>query len=84
MATIVERRVEPSLLTVGDAAALLHVHTNTVRRWEAHGLIQAWRVGPRHDRRFLRSDVERLLESARATNGSFRPVIEIDSRQETV
>ncbi|MFH1140690.1 MAG: hypothetical protein V1724_03235 [Chloroflexota bacterium] len=27
MATIVERRVEPSLLTVRDAAVLLHVHT---------------------------------------------------------
>lgn len=78
MATIIERRVEPSLLTVGDAAALLHIHTNTVRRWEAQGLIQAWRVGPRHDRRFLRSDVERLLESG----DSSQPVIEIDSRRE--
>ncbi len=79
MATIMERRMEPSLLTVGDVAALLHVHTNTVRRWEDQGLIQAWRVGPRHDRRFLRSDVERLLESG----GSSQPVVEMDSRRET-
>ncbi len=77
MATIVERRMEPSLLTVGDAAALLHVHTNTVRRWEGQGLIQAWRVGPRHDRRFLRSDVERLLEAG----GSSQPVGETEPKQ---
>ena len=64
MVTYVERKAGDGLLTVGDAAALLHVHTNTVRRWEAQGLIQAWRVGPRHDRRFLRSDVERLLEAS--------------------
>ena len=64
MATYAERGIEPTLLTVGDAATLLHVHPNTLRRWEAQGLLSAWRVGPRHDRRFLRSDVERFLEEA--------------------
>ena len=67
MATVVQRGIETSLLTVGNVAALLHVHTNTVRRWEAQGLIQARRVGPRHDRRFQRSDVEHLL----AAHGSW-------------
>ncbi len=54
--------VNGPMLTVGEAAELLHVHPNTLRRWEAMGMIQAWRVGPRQDRRFVRLEVERLLE----------------------
>lgn len=50
-----------ALLTVREAAELLHVHTNTVRRWAAQGMLRELRVGPRHDRRFYRSDLERLL-----------------------
>ena len=51
-----------AILTVGEAAELLHVHPNTLRRWEAMGMVQARRVGPRQDRRFLREDIVRLLE----------------------
>lgn len=55
--------LKSSLLTVGQAAALLHVHPNTLRRWEAMGLVRAYRVGPRHDRRFSRVEVEQMLGS---------------------
>ncbi len=55
---------QPSeLLTVGQAARSLGVHPNTVRKWSNQGLLQPYRVGPRGDRRFRRSDVERLLEA---------------------
>ena len=50
------------LLTVGQAARSLNVHPNTVRRWSRQGLLNCYRVGPRGDRRFRRTDVERLLE----------------------
>jgi len=63
MTTSTGSRVEPSLVTVGVAAELLHVHPNTVRRWESLGLIMARRVGPRQDRRFLLSEVLELLQS---------------------
>jgi excisionase family DNA binding protein len=53
------------LLTVGEVADMLSTHPNTIRRWEADGLIQAWRVGPRRDRRFLRSEVLHLLQGQR-------------------
>jgi excisionase family DNA binding protein len=51
----------PSLLTVKEAARLLHVHPNTVRRWHDIGLLSAYRVGPRGDRRFRLEDIERFL-----------------------
>lgn len=52
-----------SLLKVGDVARILNIHPNTVRRWEKQDLIQAWRVGPRGDRRFAESDVISLLKN---------------------
>ncbi len=63
MTVLASTNVEASLLTVGQAARLLHVHPNTLRRWEAAGLLRARRLGPRRDRRFVRSEVERLLEA---------------------
>jgi excisionase family DNA binding protein len=53
------------LLTVSEVADMLSIHPNTIRRWEAGGLIQAWRVGPRRDRRFRRSEVLHLLQGQR-------------------
>ena len=51
------------LLKVGQVAARLNVHPNTVRRWAEQGLLTARRIGMRGDRRFDRSDVERLLQN---------------------
>ena len=54
--------LESELLSVGQAARSLGVHPNTVRKWSKEGLLKSYRIGPRGDRRFRRSDVERLLE----------------------
>ncbi len=51
------------LLTVGQAARFLRVHPNTIRKWSEQGLLKPYRVGPRRDRRFRRSEVERLLKT---------------------
>ena len=45
------------LLAVGEAASILNVHPNTLRRWAQAGLLASWRVGPRRDRRFQLADV---------------------------
>lgn len=49
-------------LTTADVARLLNVHTNTVRRWSDRGVLRAYRIGPRHDRRFRRTDVDIFVE----------------------
>ena len=56
----------PELLTVAEVAAWLKVHPNTVRRWAQKGLINSYRIGPRRDRRFDRTEVEQLLISGLA------------------
>ncbi|MBU2534716.1 MAG: helix-turn-helix domain-containing protein [Chloroflexota bacterium] len=50
-----------STLTVTEAARLLHIHVNTVRRWSNLGIIKSYRIGPRLDRRFWKEDITALL-----------------------
>jgi excisionase family DNA binding protein len=49
------------MLTVRQVARILNVHINTVRRWDGKGVLKAYRVGPRGDRRFSREDVDIFL-----------------------
>jgi excisionase family DNA binding protein len=50
-----------SMLTTGEACRLLNVHSNTLRRWAATGMIKAYRMGPATHRRYRREDVAALL-----------------------
>jgi excisionase family DNA binding protein len=50
-----------SMLTVQEVSQLLHVHSNTLRRWTDQGILKAYRIGPRRDRRFKAEDVALLL-----------------------
>jgi len=49
------------MLTARQVAQMLNVHINTVRRWDVRGVLKAYRVGPRGDRRFSREDVALFL-----------------------
>ena len=49
------------MLTVREVSRLLHVHSNTLRRWSDQGIIKAYRIGPRGDRRFRAEDIAVLL-----------------------
>ena len=54
-----------TMLTTGEVALLFGVHASTVRKWSEQGIIKAYRIGPRADRRFRRDDVAILfLEKA--------------------
>ena len=60
------------MLTVREVARLLHVHTNTLRRWSDKGRIVAYRINPRGDRRFKRQDIERFLAQFNQARDSAR------------
>ena len=49
------------MLTVREVARLLHIHVNTVRRWSDQGIIRAYRITRRGDRRFRREDIACFL-----------------------
>ena len=49
------------MLTVREVARLLHVHPNTLRRWSNQGIIRAYRITARGDRRFKRDEIARFL-----------------------
>jgi excisionase family DNA binding protein len=50
-----------ALLTTTEAAELLNIHVNTVRRWSNKGILETYRIGSRGDRRLRRGDVDKLL-----------------------
>jgi len=50
-----------NMLTVREVSQILHVHSNTLRRWSDLGLIKAYRIGPRGDRRFKQEDITLML-----------------------
>lgn len=49
------------LMTTHEVAKMLHIHVNTVRRWDKRGILKAIRVGSRRDRRFKLSDIEAII-----------------------
>jgi excisionase family DNA binding protein len=52
-----------NLLTVGQVSKILHIHPNTVRRWSNSGILTAYRISKRGDRRFKKEEVTLLFES---------------------
>ena len=54
-------RSRSTMLTISDVADLLNVNRNTVRRWTNKGILKAYRIGPRGDRRFLQEDIAHFL-----------------------
>jgi excisionase family DNA binding protein len=57
------RKRNSRMLTTSEVAHLLHVHPNTVRHWANKGLLPAYRLGTRGDRRFKRKEVEAFIKS---------------------
>jgi len=56
------------MLTTSEAAHLVGVRPNTVRRWSNKGILKAYRISPRGDRRFRREDIDSFLKEAETGN----------------
>ncbi len=51
----------PKLLTIRQAAEILNVHVETLRRWDKAGKLKAVRVNERGDRRYDPKDLENII-----------------------
>ncbi len=49
------------MLTPKEVAHLIHIHTNTLRRWSEQGKIKTFRINDRGDRRYARKDIADFL-----------------------
>ena len=58
---MMKNNLTDNMLTVREVSQILHVHSNTLRRWSDLGLIKAYRIGPRGDRRFKQEDITLML-----------------------
>jgi len=65
--------MEP-MMTVREVARLLNIHSNTVRRWSDRGIIRAYRITHRGDRRFRREDIAHFLAELSVQRGDERKV----------
>jgi len=64
------RKHTTAMLTASEVAQLLNVHINTVRRWSNRGIIRAYRIGPRGDRRFRKEDITGFLCELKVNQGN--------------
>jgi putative hydrolase of the HAD superfamily len=61
--------LDSSLLTIAQAAKLLNVHPDTLRRWERQKKLTSIRVGPRRDRRYRNEDLLAIVSQASIIQG---------------
>ncbi len=61
-----------TLLTTREAAKLLGVHRNTICRLNNRGVLKAYRIGDRGDRRFFQVEVEALRKRKMAAKARRR------------
>lgn len=65
--------LEPNAyLTINEVSKLLKVHPNTLRNWDANGVLVATRIGIKKVRRYRKSDIDRFITKSneeRSQNG---------------
>lgn len=51
----------PKLLTIRQAAEVLNVHVEMLRRWDKAGKLKSIRVNQRGDRRYKPEEIEKIV-----------------------
>lgn len=54
-----------SLVSITEAASILGVHPNTLRRWDDLGLLKSVRMGERGDRKYRKEDLKIQIQKGR-------------------
>lgn len=54
---------KPKLLRIKEAAEMLGINPETLRRWDNQGRLQAVRMGKRKDRRYKLEDLQKIIET---------------------
>lgn len=54
---------EAKLITIREAAELLGVHPETLRRWDNEGKLRAVRIGEFGHRKYNKEEIEKLLKN---------------------
>ena len=53
----------PELLTLKEACEILKCHPNTLRQWDANGILPAIRIGTKRVRRYRKDALLKFLHS---------------------
>lgn len=54
---------DTKLIKIREAAELLGINPETLRRWDNEDRLKAVRIGKRKDRRYKLSDIKKLMDS---------------------
>ncbi len=54
---------KPKLLRIKEAAEMLGINPETLRRWDNDGRLKAVRIGKRKDRRYKLEDLQKVMET---------------------
>lgn len=54
---------KPKLIGIREAAEMLGINPETLRRWDNEGRLTAVRIGKRKDRRYKMEDIQKIIES---------------------
>ena len=58
-----KKKIElPELITLKEAANILKVHPNTLRRWDKNSVLPAVRIGEKKARRYRKEDIEKYIQ----------------------
>jgi len=53
----------PKLITIRQAAEILSVHVETLRRWDKSGKLKAVKINSRGDRRYEKQEIENFIKN---------------------
>lgn len=67
---MINKESKQELISIGEAAKILGVHIDTLRRWDKEGTLKAIRIGKRGRRMYKKSEIILILKNEKTSKGS--------------